>query len=92
MRVLLLTEGIVGAVMGHATYSASLRPVIDQMPEVHLKVIGLPEQTRMQRVLWRGLPLLSNYDLDMQASRWHAVHSTLARASASRRSPHSTRK
>jgi glycosyltransferase involved in cell wall biosynthesis len=67
--------------MGHATYSASLRPVIDQTPEVELKVIGLPEQSRMQRVLWRGLPLLAGYDLDMQAARWHAVHSTLARAS-----------
>ena len=81
LKVLFLTEGVVGAVMGHATYDASLEPVVKNMSGVEVRLAGLPEQTRLQKVLWRGAPMLERYDLDMQASRWHAVHSMLARRS-----------
>jgi glycosyltransferase involved in cell wall biosynthesis len=81
LKVLFLTEGVVGAVMGHATYDASLEPVVKKMPGVEVRLAGLPEQTRVQRAMWRGVPLLERYDLDMQASRWHGVHSLLARRS-----------
>jgi len=67
--------------MGHATYDASLEPVVRRMPGVEVRFAGLPEQTRLQKAMWRGLPLLERYDLDLQASRWHAVHSMLARRS-----------
>jgi glycosyltransferase involved in cell wall biosynthesis len=81
LKFLFLTEGVVGTVMGHATYGASLRPVLEHMPEVEIRLAGLPEQTRLERTLWRGFPMLENVDLDMQTSRWHAVHSMLARRS-----------
>jgi glycosyltransferase involved in cell wall biosynthesis len=81
LKFLFLTEGVVGTVMGHATYDASLKPVLERMPEVEIRLAGLPEQSRLQKNLWRGIPLLEEHDLDMQASRWHAVHSMLARRS-----------
>jgi glycosyltransferase involved in cell wall biosynthesis len=81
LKVVFLTEGVVGTVMGHATYDASVGPVLEQMPEVEVRLAGLPEQTRVERALWSSAPVLGGYDLDMQTSRWHAVHSLLARRS-----------
>lgn len=81
LRFLFLTEGVVGTVMGHASYNASLKPVLRQLQEVEVRLAGLPEQSRLEKTLWRGLPLLERLDLDMQGSRWHAVHSMLARRS-----------
>ena len=65
--------------MGHATYDSSLVPVLRDMPDVEARFVGLPEQGRMQRALWRALPSLGERDLDFQQSRWHAVHARLAR-------------
>jgi glycosyltransferase involved in cell wall biosynthesis len=65
--------------MGHATYDSSLVPVLREMPDVQAHFVGLPEQSRVQRALWRNVPRLGELDLDFQQSRWHAVHARLAR-------------
>jgi glycosyltransferase involved in cell wall biosynthesis len=70
---------VVGTMMGHATYDSSLVPVLREMPDVEAHFVGLPEQGRLQRALWRTLPWLGERDLDFQQSRWHAVHARLAR-------------
>jgi len=79
VRILFLSEGVVGTMMGHATYDSSLVPVLREMPDVQAHFVGLPEQRRLQRALWRALPWLGERDLDFQQSRWHAVHARLAR-------------
>jgi len=65
--------------MGHATFDASLVPVLAGMPDVDARFAGLREQTRVERALWRAVPRLAALDLDMQPTRWHAVHSYVAR-------------
>jgi glycosyltransferase involved in cell wall biosynthesis len=65
--------------MGHATFDASLVPVLAGMPDVEARFAGLREQTRVERALWRAVPRLAELDLDMQPTRWHAVHSYVAR-------------
>src|SRR4051812_11088131 len=79
LKVLFFSEGRVGAVMGHATYDASLAPVLEGMPDVEARYAGLREQTRAERTLWRAVPRLDELDLDFQPARWHAVHSFVGR-------------
>src|SRR5256885_4238392 len=79
LKVLFLSEGLLGTIMGHATYDASLLPVLERLPDVEARFAGLPEQSRPVRALWRSAPYLGKRDLDMQPVRWHAVHAQLAR-------------
>lgn len=79
LKVLFLSEGLLGTIMGHATYDASLLPVLERLPDVEARFAGLPEQSRPVRALWRSAPYLGKRDLDMQPVRWHAVHAELAR-------------
>lgn len=79
LKVLFLSEGQLGTMMGHVAYDGALRPVLERTPEVEGRFAGLPEQSRLSKALWRQLPGLAERDLDLHTVRWHAVHGAVAR-------------
>jgi glycosyltransferase involved in cell wall biosynthesis len=79
LKVLFLSEGALGTVMGHASYDGAIAPTLQRTAEVESRFIGLPRQSRALQALSRDVRGLRGRDLDLQTLRWHVIHALLAR-------------
>lgn len=80
MRILAVIESGLGTqVMGHGRFGSALEAGLGRRGDIDLRVVALPPLAGISERMVRDVRVLSRFDMDAKALRWHGIQSLRVR-------------